>query len=512
MDRLLLGVDVGTHETKGMLVDGRFRPVAEASLPHEIENPRPGYYEMDAGIWWDEFCRITKTLLQKAGAKSAQVAGVGVSVMGCDCIAVDGDCRPLRKAILYGIDARSAPQIERLRRELGDDGVTALFGHIPRSDDVATKILWIRETEPEVFARTHKFLTGSSYMAAKLTGNYTIDTYLAKAAFRPLYRQTDGAYDAVNGPAFCAAEQLAEPQDVTAPAGTVTEQAAAECGLLPGTPVITGTGDSTAESIAAGLLTPGTLFAQFGSTLFYIYCLPERMPACDADHFPGSNPFTIPGSFAAMGGTNCCGAMTAWVRDTFYQDAVAAQKAGGPSAWQVMAEEAAGVPAGSGGLVVLPYLYGERSPIHDPLARGVIFGLTGSHGRAAVCRAALEGTAYSLGSHLRLFAAHGLEPEEIVIAGGGTKNPLWMQITADVLGRPVKVAQSWQTACYGDACMAAVGCGLLKDFSALKAALPPAQTVRPDPERHGLYRKYQDIYEALYRQTSQLMHDLAGLA
>ena len=303
-------------------------------------------------------------------------------------------------------------------------------------------------------------------MAAKLTGAYTIDSYLARAAFRPLYRQEDCGYNTEFGPLFCGEDRLARPQAVTDIAGPMTVQAAAECGLLPGTPVITGTGDSTAESIAAGLLTPGTLFVQFGSTLFYIYCTEERMAPCEKDHFPGSNPFTIPGSFAVMGGTNCAGAMTAWVRDLWYRDAVEAEAAGGHSAWQVMAQEAAQVPAGSRGLVILPYLYGERSPIHDPQARGVTFGLTGSHTRKEICRAALEGVACSLGSHQRLFSAHGLEPEEIVLAGGGTRNPVWMQIAADMAGKPVRVAQPFQTACYGDACMAAIGCGMLGDFQA----------------------------------------------
>ena len=508
IDRLFLGVDVGTHETKGVLIDESFRPVAEYAVPHRIENPQPGFYEMDAGIWWSDFCQVTRALLQKTGTGPMPIAGVGVSVMGCDCIPVDRGCHPLRKAILYGIDARSGPQIARLIAEYGEAGVTAMFGRIPRSDDVATKILWIRETEPEIHEKTYKFLTGSSYMAAKLTGNYTIDTYLAKAAFRPLYRQEDGRYNEEYGPLFCREDQLAEPRPVTDLAGTVTAKAAAECGLIPGTPVIVGTGDSTAESIAAGLLTPGTLFAQFGSTLFYIYCTEERMPACGADHFPGSNPFTIPGSFAVMGGTNCAGAMTAWVRDVYYEGAAFLEKTGGPSAWQMMELEASSVPPGSGGLIILPYLYGERSPIHDPLARGVIFGLTGDHGRREICRAALEGVAYSLGSHLRLFAAHRLDPEEIVIAGGGTKNALWMQITADVLGRPVKAAQDWQTASYGDACMAAIGCGMLRDFQALKAAVPEARTVLPNMENHKLYQNYLNIYEELYKNTAGLMHRL----
>ncbi len=507
MEKLLLGVDVGTHETKGMLINEQFRPVAEYALPHEIENPQPGFYEMDAEIWWSEFCSISKKLLEKAGAVPEQIAGVGVSVMGCNCIPVDEFCRPLRKAILYGIDARSAPQIEALIRELGESGVIEMFGHMPHSDDVATKILWVREEEPEIFGKTYKFLTGSSYMAAKLTGNYTIDSYLAKAAFRPVYKN-DGSYDEKSGPRFCRKDQMPLPQNVTDLAGKITPQAAAECGLAAGTPVITGTGDSTAESIAGGLLTPGTLFVQFGSTLFYVYCVDKELAFCASDNFPGSSVFTIPGSYAVMGGTNCAGALTTWVKNLYYSDAAADELAGGPSAYQVMAGDAALAEPGSSGLIILPYLYGERSPIHDPQARGVMFGLTGEHTRRDISRAALEGVAYSLGSHLKLFAAHGLKPSEIVIAGGGTRNNTWMKIVADVCGMEIKTAQDYQTASYGDACMAAIGCGMLKDFQDLKETIPKPRSVRPDMEAHRIYMKYLDLYEELYRNTASLMHRL----
>ncbi len=505
--RLLLGVDIGTNESKGVLIDETFRPVADFAVPHTMENPQPNYFEMDAEIWWSDFCKISRGLMEKAGVGPERIVGVGTSVMGCDCIAVDEHCHPLRKAILYGIDARSAPQIQALRAELGEAGLTELFGHIPRSDDISPKILWIRDNEPEVYARTYKFLTGSSYLTAKLTGQYTIDSYLAKGSFRPIYRQ-DGTYHETEGPRFCRADQIAEIRDVTDVAGGITAEAARECGLLEGTPVITGTGDSTAESIAGGLVTPGTLFVQFGSTLFYIYCLEGAMAACAADNFPGSAPFTIPGSFAACGGTNCAGTLTKWIRDVYYAPEVEAAKRGGPDAYTVMAQEAAQVPSGSNGLIVLPYFYGERSPINDPEAKGVLFGLTGSHTRREINRAALEAVAYSLGSHMRMFQNHGLTPESVIIAGGGTKNPVWMQIAADVIGMPVQVAENWQTASYGDACMAAIGCGLLQDFPALKAAMPLSRPVAPNMENHRLYQRYLDIYEELYSSTKDLMHRL----
>ena len=506
-DKLLLGVDIGTNESKGVLVDLTFRPVASFSVPHTMENPQPNYFEMDAEIWWSDFCTICRGLMEKAGVGPEQIAAVGTSVMGCDCIAVDRNCRPLRKAILYGIDARSGPQIEALIRELGEEGVTAMFGHIPRSDDIATKILWIKDNEPDVYARTYKFLTGSSYLTAKLTGAYTIDSYLAKAAFRPIYKQ-DGTYDAVQGPRFCRVDQMASIGNVTDIAGGVTAEAARACGLLEGTPVIVGTGDSTAESIAGGLVAPGTLFVQFGSTMFYICCLEGRMDASSYDQFPGSNPFTIPGSFAATGGTNCAGTLTKWVRDTYYGAEVEASRHGGPDAYSVMAEEAAQVPPGSDGLIVLPYFYGERSPINDPQAKGVMFGLSGKHSRKEINRAALEAVAYSLGSHMRMFERHHVLPERVIIAGGGTKNPVWMQIAADVIGMPVQTAENWQTASYGDACMAAIGCGILRDFRELQEVMPLSRPVLPDAGHHALYQRYLDIYENLYQCTKELMHQL----
>ena len=191
MKRYYLGVDIGTCESKGVLVDESYAVAASASQSHVIENPRPNYFEMDAEIWWKDFCAIAKDLMRQLSLKPEQIVSVGTSVMGCDCLPVDKDCRPLRKAILYGIDARAERQIEALTRELGEQGVLELFGHKPDSDDVACKILWLKEQEPQIWKQADKFLTGSSYLTAKLTGNFVIDQYLAKSCFLP-QNQEDG--------------------------------------------------------------------------------------------------------------------------------------------------------------------------------------------------------------------------------------------------------------------------------------------------------------------------------
>ncbi|WP_074018014.1 FGGY-family carbohydrate kinase [Kallipyga gabonensis] len=508
MKKYFMGVDVGTQQTKGILIDQNLRPVTSYAVSHTIENSQPYHYEMDANIWWDEFCQISKELQKSAGIESQEIAGVGVSVMGCDCISVDREVKPIRKAILYGIDARSVDQIRKLDEDFGEEKVLEMFGHKPNSDDISTKILWIKENEPEVFKKTYKFLTGSSYMVAKLTGNYWIDQYLAKGSFRPLYND-DGSFNNEYSSYFCTSDQLAKTGVVTDIAGGVNQKAAEETGLKEGTPVIIGTGDSTAESVASGLLEEDILFAQVGSTLFYIFSTNQKIPSCDLDNFPGSEIFTVPGIYAVMGGTNAAGSLTGWIRDEFYFPERDREKGGGQNAFKIMAEEAAEIPAGSTGLVILPYIHGERSPIHDPKARGVIFGLRGQHDRKSITRASLEAVAYSIGSHLRLFKKHNLIPNKIILAGGGTKNKVWMQIMADVLQSEICIAEDWQTASFGDACMAAVGSGELADFKELADALPHGRIIRPNPDNFEIYQKYLDIYEELYRRNKDLMHALS---
>lgn len=254
-----IGVDIGTSQSKGVIMDQSCRIVHQASVDHTMEHPQPGFYEHDAQqVWWGDFCILSRRLLEESGIDPAEIAGVGGSTLGSDCLPVDEACRPLRKAILYGIDARAQEEIRWLEDYYGPERVRELFGRPICSGDVAPKILWIKRHEPEVYARTYKFLTGSSYLTAKLTGEYVVDQFLGQASFRPLYRP-DGTIREEECGLYCRPEQLAQTRQVHAIAGYVTEQAAQETGLRPGTPVITGTGDSSAEAISTGVLAPGDM-------------------------------------------------------------------------------------------------------------------------------------------------------------------------------------------------------------------------------------------------------------
>lgn len=227
-----------------------------------------------------------------------------------------------------------------------------MFGHPICTGDTATKILWLKNHEPEVYEKTYKFLTGSSYLTAKLTGKYVIDQFLAKGSFRPLYNR-DGTINKENCSLYCRPDQIAECAYSFEIAGTVTEEAAKESGLKKGTPVIVGTGDSTAEAISVGLVESGTVFFQYGSSMFYYYCVDryvdDYVSANGNGSLKGGKEFTIPGTFCIGDGTNAAGTLTRWVRDTFYEEELKKERAGGENAYAVMAREAAEVEAGSEG-------------------------------------------------------------------------------------------------------------------------------------------------------------------
>lgn len=502
--KYFMGIDVGTSETKGLVIDENCRILCQASAKHGMEHPKPGYYEHDAEeVWWHDVCQVARELLEKTQIPPERIRALGTSTLGSDCLPVDKNCRPLRKAILYGIDARAQDEIRWLTDYYGPDRVQELFGRPICSGDVAAKILWIKNHEPDVYEKTYKFLTGSSYLVAKLTGEYVVDQFLGQASFRPLYRE-DGSIRAEECSLYCQPDQLAQAKPVHAIAGYVTPQVALETGLCPGTPVITGTGDSSAEAISTGVLGAGDMMLQFGSTLFLYYC--SQFPIKD-DRVRGNN-FLIPGTFSLAGGTNTCGTLTQWYRDVLFPDYLEQERQGGESAFARMPMGIEDIPPGCGGLITLPYFEGERTPINDPNARGMIFGLNLSHTRKHLYRSALEAVGFSVRQHLEVLSDHRLPLNKLMAVGGGTKNPVWMQIVADIIGKPIQVAAVSVGAAYGDALMAALGVGLFQSFSQLGQVISTARTYVPDMEKHSQYEPYYQMYCQLYEQNKQLMHQL----
>ncbi|MDD3193367.1 MAG: FGGY-family carbohydrate kinase [Oscillospiraceae bacterium] len=496
-----MGIDVGTYESKGVLIDGECRIICQAAQKHGLENPRPGWYEHDAqAVWWGDVCKISRLLLDQSGLDPAKIACVGLSALGCDCVPVDKNCKPLCNAILYGIDSRAQEEIEQIKAYYGDR-FSKVFPRSLVSSSISPKILWIKNHLPAVYAKTYKFLTASSFLTAKMTGRYCIDKYLS-GSFAPLYDE-NGVNEAECG-LFCRPDQLAEITLAPDVVGTVTPEAAALTGLMPGTKVLTGTGDSGAESVSCGVFTPGTIMIQLGSTCFFIYNA-DQLPK-DSRIWPGH--YLIPDTYCVAAGTNNGGTLTKWYRDQLFAELLEQEATGGENAYAVMAKIAGTVPAGSEGLITLPYFAGERTPINDPLAKGMLFGLQSHHTRAHLYRSALEGIGYSIAQHFEVLDENGLPVTKIMAVGGGTKNSLWLQIIADMLGREILVPEVTVGASYGDAILCALACGCYDSFEALGQKIRVAQTVRPIAENHRLYQKNKPVFRALYEATKELMHQI----
>jgi xylulokinase len=504
---LLLGVDIGTYSSKGVLCTPAGEVVATQTIEHGLSLPRPGWAEHDAdAIWWGEFVALCRALLGD-GDRGRRVGGVAVSAIGPCLLPVDGAGRPLRAGILYGIDSRATAEIAWLNERFGEEALFDLGGMALTSQAIGPKILWLRRHEPQVYARTEKILSASSFLVHRLTGEFVMDRHTA-SYFNPLVDLRALRWDERFAEPIVEPEKLPRLLWANEIAGTVHAAAAAATGLPVGTPVTAGTIDAAAEAVSVGVVAPGDMMVMYGTTLFFVHVTDRPVP----DPRMWATGFCLPGLYDVAGGMSTAGALTRWFRDTFTPLERAAESTGGANAYAALADEAVTVPAGSAGLVCLPYFAGERTPINDPDARGVYAGLTLTHTRAHLYRAALEGTAYGVRHNLETMAAMGAAPRRLVAVGGGAQNRLWLQIVSDASGLPQDVPERTIGAAYGDAFLAGLATGLVPDPAALSRDwVRIATTLRPRVAERETYDAYYRVYRHLYDAARDDLHTLARL-
>ena len=487
-----LGIDIGTFETKGVLVDTEGRIVAEARHPHRMLVPRPGWAEHRAEEdWWGDFVQVTRAILAQSKVAPGRIKAVAASAIGPCMLPVDATGAPLMNGVLYGVDTRATAQIAELNAAIGEDRIHATCGNALTSQSVGPKILWLKQEHPELFARTARVLTSTSYLTWKLTGEYAIDHYTA-ANFSPLYDvgKLDWTAELAD---ILPLENLPRLMWSTDIAGYVTAAAARETGLAKGTPVTCGTIDAAAEAISVGVQHPGEMMMMYGSTIFIIQVTDRPL------HDPRLwyAPWLFPGLHASMAGLSTSGTLTHWFRDQLARDADFA----------TLAAEAAASPKGAKGLICLPYFSGERTPIHDPAAKGAFFGLDLTHGRGDLFRAVLEGIASGTAHVTETFAEAGASPRRVLAVGGGTQNAVWMQATSDLCGLPQVVCEKTVGASYGDAFLAAVAVGAAAPDE-IAAWNPVRRTVTP--EKVAAYARQYPLWKALYAQTRHIAHALGA--
>ncbi len=508
-ERYLVGVDIGTSASKGVLVSTTGHIVAQQSAEHTVESPQPGWYEHDAdAVWWHDLKTILRALITQSGIDPRQVAAVGISALCPDMLPVDEQGNPLRKGILYS-DSRAAPQIEQLVRRFSSDPAHRNVQQLSTNES-GPKILWFRDNEPELFARTASIHTATSWLVFKLTGQEVV-SYGDGEGYLPFFDSELRDWDRD----MC--RQLGIPDHMlprlawsTEIAGEVTPEAARATGLAEGTAVIVGTCDGWAEHLSVGVVGDGEASLLYGSTMCMGVNLSEQTRARLGSGALGA----LPGTYFAGFAMSTSGALTTWFRNNLADAERQAEKVLGINAYQLLSMEAAEIAPGSEGLVVLPYFAGERSPIYDSLARGTVLGLTLSHTRRHLYRALLEGVAYALRHNIQALVDSGVSITRIVATGGGTKSELWTQIVSDVIGMDQHVVLHPAGAPYGDAFLAGYATGIFNDLQALTAEgwKPRTRVVSCDPERHQVYSRYWDVYRGLYEKNKEAMHALAKLS
>lgn len=488
MVKAVFGFDVGTSSSKGVLttLDGRLLGSAQRS--HDVSRPRPGHFEMDPDVWWEEFCSVSTELL--SSQPDAEVVAVGVSGMG-PCVAlVDANHRPVRPAILYGVDTRSVAEIEEWTDRLGgSDAILTRCGSTLSSQAAGPKMAWVQNNEPDVWERATRFFMPASWLAWNLTGEYVLDhqsasqcTPMYDIEARDWYRPwSDQIAPGLELPPLAWADSVA---------GTVTPAGSSQSGLPAGVPVIVGTIDAWSEALSVDAHNPGDLMLMYGTTMFFVNTVtdPVRSPLL------WGTIGALPDTRNVAGGMATSGAITNWLRDLF----------GSPDFSDLVAEADAAGP-GAHGLLLLPYFAGERTPVMDPSARGVIAGLSVNHSRGDLYRAALEATGLAVRHNIEAIEAAGGKIDRIVAVGGGTKGDVWTQIVSDISGRPQVIPTETIGASFGVAWLAA---RTQHDITAAQWN-PPARTLTPRPENRESYEELYNLYLELYPATREISHVLA---
>lgn len=493
MTAVTLGVDIGTSSSKGVLADAVTGEVyASATVPHEVDRPRSGWVEMDARVWWDEFVRISRTLLAEASSArgAVEVVAVGVSGMGPCVLLADDAGEPVRPAILYGVDSRATEQIERMTRELGDEEITRIGGSALTTQAGGPKIVWVADEEPEAYARARRLFMPASWLASRLTGEYVLD-HQSASQLSPLYDIEGEQWHEPWWQRFAPGLEAPALRWANEFAGAVTTDAAAETGIPVGTPVTAGTIDAWSEAVSVGAHGDGDLMLMYGTTMFLIATGRQTLRTPSMWTTVGA----FPGTRNLAGGLATSGALTAWLKDLTGAD------------YPSLLAEASSSGPGANGLLMLPYFAGERTPILDPDARGVIAGLSLSHTRGDLYRAALEATAFGVRHNVETMAAAGADIRRTVAVGGGTRGTLWLQIVSDVTGLEQHVPRTTIGAAYGAAFLAAQALGAEPDIEEWN---PIESVIRPTPGHAARYDELFDHYHDLYAGTVTVTHALAA--
>lgn len=506
--KYLLGIDLGTSGTKTVLFDELGRARASATVEYPLHQPRNGWAEQDPADWWNATQRTVRSILAQSGISPSEVAGLGISGQMHGLVLLDEAGEVLRPSILW-CDGRTQTQCDQITERVGRERLIQITANPALTGFTAGKILWVRENEPELWARVRHILLPKDYVRYRLTGTYVQEISDASGT------------NLLDVPNRCWSREIAEALELdmallpplvesSAVAGTVTAEAAAVTGLAAGTPVAGGAGDNMAAAIGTGVAESGKAFTTIG-TSGVVFAHSDTVQI-DPEGRVHTFCAAVPGAYAVMSCTLSAGLSLKWYRDTFCRAECEAAAQLGVDPYVLMNEQAAQSPIGANRLLFLPYLMGERSPILDSDARGAFIGLSAMHTRRDLLRAVMEGVMYSQRQNLDVLRGMQVVPDVMLACGGGAKSPFWRQMMADVFGMPVKTLQNTEGPALGAAILAGVAAGLYTDIpTACKAMIGENEPCLPNAARGAAYEPYYALYCSLYTGLRGACHTLATL-
>lgn len=482
-----LGIDIGTFETKGVLVGPDGSVHASARRRHGIATPRPGWVEQDPeAVWWAELASVARELVGHLGG--AELGGVGVSAIGPCVVATDASLRPLRPALLYGIDTRATDQMAAITARLGSAEILRRAGGPLTTQSAGPKIAWIRDNEPERWAESRWFMTSQSWLVARLTGEVVMD-HATAGYFHPLYDLERKEWDVRGCEDFVHSRQLPRLAWSSEIAGYVHADAAEATGIPLGTPVIVGTTDAPAEAVGCGVVADGDLMAMYGSSGYFI-----RVGSTQTTH-PDlwAAPFVFEGTSVLAAGTSTAGTATRWIAEVLgiagdHEDQMFAR----------LIELAATSESGARGVLALPHFAGERTPFQDAESRGAVVGLGLEHTQGDVARAVLEGIGHSIAEAILTFHRAGATIRRVTAVGGATRNEFIVGTVSTITGLEQDITDS-RGAAFGDAFLAALGVGAVASPADVSGWVRHRATARPQPDAEDRLKADHEDYVALYR-------------
>lgn len=504
----LIGIDIGTSGTKTILIEETGRVLARATMEYPLYSPRPLWSEQDPADWWAATAGTIQKVLQQSGVDAKEIRGIGLSGQMHGAVFLDGDNQVLRPAILWN-DQRTQAECDWITNTIGREMVVELTSNPVLTGFTAPKIVWLRSNEPETFAKVRKVLLPKDYIRHKLTGEFA--TEVSDASGTSLFNVTKRRWaDEMLDGCGIPRDWMPKSYESFEVSGRITPEAAALTGLAEGTPVVGGGGDQAAGAVGNGIVETGIVSSTVG-TSGVVFAFSDT-PVVD----PGLRLHTfchaVPGKWHLMGVMLSAGGSLQWYRDAFCQPEKVVASALCRDPYDIICAEAEKSPAGSEGLLFLPYLTGERTPYPDPNARGVFFGITRRHERAHFSRAILEGVSYGLRDSFEIMKEMGLPIRQVRASGGGARSPLWRSIQSDITGFTHVTINVDEGPALGVALLAGVGTGVYPSVEeACRSVIAVADSTDACTVNRAAYDRYYQVYRRLYANLKGEFSEVARI-